>query len=177
MLYPRAPSARPIRKNASAKRASVRIAHAQQAMSGTSVSTQGPSLAAPIWLRLTRQASTIKAWYRKNATDAWTQLDSQVIGNLNGPVDVGLATTGWLTRLAGAFAIVVFILLMIQVYSPQGSRLPGPGPWLVLEDAEGAWAVHVGHHYVQEDGVRLRAEREGCTGSAAVRDRHDPVLR
>jgi FG-GAP-like repeat len=60
---------------------------------GTSTSTQGPSLTAPLWLRLTRQASTIKGWYRKNATDAWTQLDSQVINNLSGPVDVGLATT------------------------------------------------------------------------------------
>jgi hypothetical protein len=45
---------------------------------------------------------------------------------------IGLATSGWLTRLAGALAIVVFILLMIQIYSPKGSSLPGPGPWLVL---------------------------------------------
>ncbi len=45
---------------------------------------------------------------------------------------VGLATTGWLTRLAGALAIVVFILLLIQLYIPKAMSLPGPGPWLVL---------------------------------------------
>jgi peptidoglycan/LPS O-acetylase OafA/YrhL len=45
---------------------------------------------------------------------------------------VGLATSGWLTRLAGALGIVVFILLLIQLYGVQPSVLPGPGPWLVL---------------------------------------------
>jgi hypothetical protein len=46
---------------------------------------------------------------------------------------IGLATSGWLTRLAGALAIVLFILLMIQLYQTGGAvRLPGPGPWLVL---------------------------------------------
>lgn len=46
---------------------------------------------------------------------------------------VGLATSGWLTRLAGALGIVVFILLLIQLYGMGGgSILPGPGPWLVL---------------------------------------------
>ncbi len=45
---------------------------------------------------------------------------------------VGLATSGWLTRLAGALGIVVFILLLIQLYSQGAQLLPGPGPWLVL---------------------------------------------
>ena len=45
---------------------------------------------------------------------------------------VGLATSGWLTRLAGALAIVVFILLLIQLYGPGASFLPGLGPWLAL---------------------------------------------
>ena len=45
---------------------------------------------------------------------------------------VGLATSGWLTRLAGALGIVVFILLVIQLYLPHSQFLPGPGPWLVL---------------------------------------------
>jgi hypothetical protein len=45
---------------------------------------------------------------------------------------IGLATSGWLTRLAGALGIVVFILLLIQLYGVQPSVLPGPGPWLVL---------------------------------------------
>lgn len=46
---------------------------------------------------------------------------------------VGLATnSGWLTRLASALGIVVFILLLIQLYTGTGHFLPGPGPWLVL---------------------------------------------
>ena len=44
---------------------------------------------------------------------------------------IGLATSGWLTRLAGALGIVVFILLVIQLYQG-GTLLPGLGPWLVL---------------------------------------------
>jgi hypothetical protein len=45
---------------------------------------------------------------------------------------VGLATSGWLTRLAGALGIVVFILLWIQLYLRGVKTLPGPGVWLVL---------------------------------------------
>jgi hypothetical protein len=45
---------------------------------------------------------------------------------------VGLATGGWLTRLAGALGIVVFVLLLIQLYLGDTQLLPGPGPWLIL---------------------------------------------
>ncbi len=45
---------------------------------------------------------------------------------------VGLATGGWLTRLAGALGIVVFVLLIIQLYLGDTQLLPGPGPWLIL---------------------------------------------
>lgn len=45
---------------------------------------------------------------------------------------VGLATSGWLTRLAGALGIVVFVLLWIQLYLNGARVLPGPGVWLVL---------------------------------------------
>ena len=45
---------------------------------------------------------------------------------------VGLATEGWLTRLAGALGIVVFVLLIIQLYQGNAPLLPGPGPWLML---------------------------------------------
>ena len=44
----------------------------------------------------------------------------------------GLATSGWLTRLAGALGIVVFILLLIQLYGGGQGLLPGVGPWLAL---------------------------------------------
>jgi hypothetical protein len=45
---------------------------------------------------------------------------------------VGLATSGWLTRLAGSLGIVVFVLLWIQLYLHGAKILPGPGVWLVL---------------------------------------------
>jgi hypothetical protein len=45
---------------------------------------------------------------------------------------VGLATTGWLTRLSGALGIVLFVLLVVQLYAGTTQLLPGVGPWLVL---------------------------------------------
>ena len=45
---------------------------------------------------------------------------------------VGLATSGWLTRLAGALGIVVVVLLWIQLYLRGAKSLPGPGVWLVM---------------------------------------------
>ena len=45
---------------------------------------------------------------------------------------LGLATTGWLTRLAGALGIAMFVLLVIQLYAGSVQLLPGLGPWLVL---------------------------------------------
>ena len=45
---------------------------------------------------------------------------------------VGLATGGWLTRLAGALSIVIFVLLVVQLYAGSAALLPGLGPWLML---------------------------------------------
>jgi hypothetical protein len=45
---------------------------------------------------------------------------------------VGLATSGWLTRLSGALGIVMFVLLLVQLYAGTSQLLPGVGPWLVL---------------------------------------------
>ena len=43
---------------------------------GISVSTAGPPLTAPVWLRLTTEVSfpneTVRAYYRKDAADPWT---------------------------------------------------------------------------------------------------------
>jgi peptidoglycan/LPS O-acetylase OafA/YrhL len=47
---------------------------------------------------------------------------------------LGLATSGIVTRLAGALAIVVFAALMIQLYAKThpSADLPGIGTWLAL---------------------------------------------
>jgi hypothetical protein len=60
---------------------------------GTSANTQGPLIAAPVWLRMTRQGNLITALYRKHATDAWTTLGRQIIDGLDASVDVGLPVT------------------------------------------------------------------------------------
>ena len=46
---------------------------------------------------------------------------------------VGLATgTGWLTRLAGAVAVVGFILFAIEIYRSSADDTIGVGAWLAL---------------------------------------------
>jgi hypothetical protein len=46
---------------------------------------------------------------------------------------VGLATgTGWLTRLAGAIAVVGFTLFAIEVYRSSADDVIGVGAWLAL---------------------------------------------
>src|SRR5207302_1097713 len=56
------------------------------------VSTQGPAITAPVWLRLVRADSVILAFYRKNTTDGWTELGTQSLA-MASTVGVGLAVT------------------------------------------------------------------------------------
>ena len=44
---------------------------------GTSLSTSGPSITAPVWLRLTVSSGEVRGFYKKNATDAWAELGVQ----------------------------------------------------------------------------------------------------
>jgi len=60
---------------------------------GASVSTAGPALAAPLWLRMIRMNGVVKAFYRKNPTDTWTMLGQQAVGDWPATVSVGLAVT------------------------------------------------------------------------------------
>ena len=46
---------------------------------------------------------------------------------------VGLATgTGWLTRLAGAVAVIGFILFAIEIYRSSADEMIGVGAWIAL---------------------------------------------
>jgi hypothetical protein len=60
---------------------------------GTSVSTATPALTAPVWLRMIRMGTVVKAFYRKNPTDTWTMLGQQTISGWPATVNVGLAVT------------------------------------------------------------------------------------
>jgi regulation of enolase protein 1 (concanavalin A-like superfamily) len=60
---------------------------------GTSVSTAGPALTAPVWLRLVRAGNVVTASYRRNATDAWTPVGSQTFTSLPVDAQVGFAVS------------------------------------------------------------------------------------
>jgi hypothetical protein len=49
---------------------------------GSSVHTSGPVTTAPIWLRLVRSGDVIRAYYRKEAVDAWTLVGAQTFTGL-----------------------------------------------------------------------------------------------
>jgi hypothetical protein len=44
---------------------------------GATVSSAGPATTAPIWIKLVRSGNTIRAFYRKAATNAWTVVGTQ----------------------------------------------------------------------------------------------------
>jgi hypothetical protein len=46
---------------------------------GPSVSTAGPAITAPVWLKLVQDDNVVSAYYRTNVTDAWTLVGSQTM--------------------------------------------------------------------------------------------------
>jgi regulation of enolase protein 1 (concanavalin A-like superfamily) len=60
---------------------------------GASVSTAGPSIVAPVWLRLVRSGNEISAYYRVNETAPWTLIGTQTFASLGSVVQLGLAVS------------------------------------------------------------------------------------
>jgi hypothetical protein len=60
---------------------------------GTSVSTAGPAVGPPVWLRLRREGNIVRAFARVSDTDAWTLVGSQTFTALPASVRVGFAAT------------------------------------------------------------------------------------
>jgi regulation of enolase protein 1 (concanavalin A-like superfamily) len=64
---------------------------------GTSVTTPGPLVTAPLWLKLVTQPTypteTIRAYYRKNPSDPWTLLGQDTFPAVMWQPSVGLALT------------------------------------------------------------------------------------
>jgi regulation of enolase protein 1 (concanavalin A-like superfamily) len=58
---------------------------------GTSVSTTTAGITVPVWLRLASQGTTVIAYYKQNASDAWIRLGEQTF--TTNFADVGLAVT------------------------------------------------------------------------------------
>ena len=60
---------------------------------GSSVSTSGPSLTPPVWLRLSRTGSTVAAYYRTSSTGTWTLIGQQSFSSLPSTLVVGLVVS------------------------------------------------------------------------------------
>jgi regulation of enolase protein 1 (concanavalin A-like superfamily) len=60
---------------------------------GTSVSTAGPAITAPVWIRLARAGNQVRAYYRVSTTDAWHVIGTQTFTALADSLQVGLAVT------------------------------------------------------------------------------------
>lgn len=63
------------------------------AMSGESVSTAGPAITAPVWLRLSRSGDQVTAFYRTGASGAWSTIGTETLTSLPMDVQVGLAVS------------------------------------------------------------------------------------
>ena len=72
---------------------------------GTSVSTPGPVLTAPVWLRLVVAGQTVSAYIRKAATDAWTLVGQETLTRTSAVMHIGLAVS---SRVDGTLATGVF---------------------------------------------------------------------
>jgi regulation of enolase protein 1 (concanavalin A-like superfamily) len=82
---------------------------------GTSVLTAGPLLTAPVWLKLVSQVTypteTIRAYYRKNATDPWTLVGQDTFSTVIAQPQAGLAVT---SHADGTLATAVFSAVSIN---------------------------------------------------------------
>jgi regulation of enolase protein 1 (concanavalin A-like superfamily) len=71
---------------------------------GTSTSTAGPAVSAPVWLKLTKQGDQIVSYYRKNVTDPWTEIGRATL-SIGDYVVAGLAVS---SHVDGQVATAVF---------------------------------------------------------------------
>jgi hypothetical protein len=64
---------------------------------GTSITTPGPLVTAPVWLKIASQVNypteTVRAYYRRNPSDPWTLVGEDTFSAVLGPPSVGLALT------------------------------------------------------------------------------------
>jgi regulation of enolase protein 1 (concanavalin A-like superfamily) len=84
-----------------------------------SVSTAGPLIAPPMWLRLSRRGSRITASYRKAITDPWTRIGSDSIVFPWNPIAVGLVVS---SHVDGTLATATFDNVTIDTAPPLSSR-------------------------------------------------------
>jgi regulation of enolase protein 1 (concanavalin A-like superfamily) len=89
-------------------------------MNGQSVSTAGPALTAPVWLRLARSGSQVMAYYRTASSGTWTLIGTETIATLSNSVQVGLAVS---SHVHSTLATATFD--NVQVIPPDTHLPPG----------------------------------------------------
>lgn len=90
---------------------------------GASVSTPGPLLKAPVWVRLTRQGNVIAAYYRKAIADPWTKIGDQTLSGIATNLMVGLAVSSHVANTAATatFSQVRLAPLAVWAGTPVGN--------------------------------------------------------
>ena len=85
---------------------------------GSTVSAAGPVTTAPIWLKLVRSGNTIRAFYRKSSSNAWTFVGSQTFAVLPDQLLAALVVS---SHVDGTLATGVFDNVVIDQSEPMQS--------------------------------------------------------
>jgi regulation of enolase protein 1 (concanavalin A-like superfamily) len=96
----------------------------RQTTNGVSTQITQQPVAPKVWLRLTRQGSFIRAYFRKEQTDAWVSLGSVTLTGLPDTVEVGFVVS---SHVDGTVATAAFSLLEIEPLRTWTTTQIGPG--------------------------------------------------
>ena len=89
-------------------------------MDGPSVSTAGPAITAPVWLRLSRTGDVVSAFYRTSDSGDWTSIGTQAFAALTPHLLVGLAVS---SHVDATLATATFD--HVQIIPPDTHLPPG----------------------------------------------------
>jgi regulation of enolase protein 1 (concanavalin A-like superfamily) len=87
---------------------------------GSSVSTAGPAITAPVWLRLSRAGAVVSAFYRTSDGGEWTLVGTQTFAALSDDLQVGLAVS---SHVDATLATATFD--HVQLIPPDAHLPPG----------------------------------------------------
>jgi regulation of enolase protein 1 (concanavalin A-like superfamily) len=93
-----------------------------------SLSTAGPAIVPPVYLKLVRVGDVVSAYYRRSASNPWTLIDQQAYFNLSFALDVGFAVSSHVDgRLASATFDQVSLSARRTFYSYDVGNVALPG--------------------------------------------------
>jgi len=110
---------------------------------GTTSSTNGPSVAAPYWVRLVRKGTTLTAYSSANGT-SWSTISSRTI-SLGATAYVGIATTSGTEATATTAEVSRVSVVPLSLPAPQQSvDIGGPAITGSANYAQGVYRIHAG---------------------------------